>query len=452
MDGRPAAHELFVQRVDIVDTEVDRGPCHSVTGVRGQVQLESIAGEPEIAGVAMRRAARHFEIELTAEGVTIETLRPIGVVMCRIAISCFNIRVTFKGLFRIAYEMLSDLRFAARMLLKQPGFTLIAVLTLALGIGATAAVFSLIQGVLLTPPPYRDPARLVLIPEARSDGQPVTEARGWTPAQWMEWKKKAASFESLAAFEWSFNFLVLSDGSESLEGMYVTPDYFRVVGLQPMLGRTFVHSEAEQRSAPVVILGYDVWQRKFGGDPKVIGRKIRISRQDTPPVVIGVMPPGVRFLPSPTTAREPNYDVNAQVDFWAPATPDPAHLKEGGWNLVGRLRPGATPGQAQAELGVLAAQEARADHDFEGIVPRVEPLGDELNRDGRRILMPLLWAAALVLLIACGNVAALLRCAARWGSAASRCCGRSPPRIFCWPSLAAPSAWCWRSRPSAFSN
>src|SRR6195256_5133846 len=109
--------------------------------------------------------------------------------------------------------MYQDLRFAVRMLLKQPGFTLIAVLTLALGIGATSAVFSLIQGVLLTPPPYRQPEQLVLIPAARTDGQQAARPRGWPAAQWLEWGKQAKSFDAIAAYGWSFNFLVWDDGS-----------------------------------------------------------------------------------------------------------------------------------------------------------------------------------------------------------------------------------------------
>jgi putative ABC transport system permease protein len=293
------------------------------------------------------------------------------------------------------------------MLLKQPGFTSIAVLTLALGIGATSAVFSLIQGVLLTPPPYRQPERLVLLPSARADGRPMAP-RGWAALQWMEWQKEAKSFEGIAAYAWSFNFLVRSDGSESLEGMVVTKDYFRVAGLQPVLGRTFVESEAQATTAPVILLGYDLWQRKFNGDPHIIGKTVRISRQDTPPTVIGVMPPGVRFLPSPAAAQEPNYNVNALVDFWIPVTPNPARLKSPGWDVVARLRSGVTPNQAQGELAVIALRQAQAERDFEGIAPQVESLTVELNRSGRRILLPLLGAAALVLLIACGNAAALL--------------------------------------------
>jgi putative ABC transport system permease protein len=305
--------------------------------------------------------------------------------------------------------MLQDLRLGLRMLRKQPGFTLIAVLTLALGIGATSAVFSLIRGVLLTPPPYRQPERLVLIPAARTDGRQMTGPRGWPAAQWMEWQRDAKSFEAIAAYDWSFNFLVLNDGSVSMEGMYVTRDYFGVLGLQPILGRTFLESETGAKPAPVIVLGYGLWQSKFNGDPNIVGKTVRISRRDTPPKVIGVMPPGIRFLPSPGNAQEPNYNVNAQVDYWIPAPSQPnENLKAAFWNVVGRLRDGTTIKQAQGELKVDAAREAQAEHDFEGFTPEVHSLTAEMNRDGSRILLPLLGAAALVLLIACGNAAALL--------------------------------------------
>ena len=304
--------------------------------------------------------------------------------------------------------MIHDLRFGVRMLLKQPGFSLIATLTLALGIGATSAVFSLIQGVLLTPPPYRQPERLVLIPTARADGQPMTNSPGWPAQQWLDWQKESKTLETIAAYDWSFNFLVLPEGSESLEGMWVTRDYFNVVGLKPALGRTFLESETRPKAPPVIILGYEFWQRQFNGDRNIIGKTIRISRQDTPPMVIGVMPPGVRFLPSPTTAQEPNYNVNALVDFWIPAAPEPSWIKARAWNVVGRLGKNATVEQARTELTVLCNREAQAERDFAGIVPQVHSLTAELNRDGRRILLPLLGAAALVLFIACGNAAALL--------------------------------------------
>jgi putative ABC transport system permease protein len=309
---------------------------------------------------------------------------------------------------RLEDKMFQDFRFGVRMLLKQPAFTLIAMLTLSLGIGATSAVFSLIQGVLLTPPPYRQPGRIALITTARTDGQQTASPRGWPAAQWLEWQKEAKSFEAIAAYGWTFNFLVMEDGSESLEGMWVTKDYFRVTGLQPMLGRAFQDSDTVTNAPPVVILGYDLWRRRFDGDPNIIGKTVRISRRETLPTVIGVMPPGIRFLPAPGAAKEPNYNVNAQVDFWVPAAPNPESLKQPFWNVVGRLQSGATLDAAQAELTVITARQAQADRDFAGVTARTQSLTDEMNRDGRRILLPLLGAAALVLLIACGNVAALL--------------------------------------------
>lgn len=304
--------------------------------------------------------------------------------------------------------MLKDLRFGVRMLLRQPGFTLIAVLTLALGIGATSAVFSLIQGVLLTPPPYRQPDRLVLIPASRTDGQADAHSNGWAAAHWLNWQAQAKSFDSIGAYGWSFTFMVRNDGSQSMEGMWVTPDYFRALGIQPILGRTFLVSETGANANAVIILGYDLWQRTFHGDPHILGKTVRLSRWKTPPTVVGVMPPGIRFLPAPSASQEPNYDLNAQVDFWIPATVDPKNLKGRYWNVVGRLKPGVGLPQAQAELATLTSGQAAGDRDLEGFTPRLQSLTAEFNRDGDRILLPLLGAAGLVLLIACGNVAALL--------------------------------------------
>src|SRR5476651_2151887 len=118
--------------------------------------------------------------------------------------------------------MLRDVRFGVRMLLKQPGFTAIAVLTLALGIGATSAVFSLIQGVLLTPPPYQKPQQLMLIPSVRTDERKMDSPRGWAAQQWMEWNEKVGSFQGIAGYGWTFNFLVRNDGSQSMQGMEVS--------------------------------------------------------------------------------------------------------------------------------------------------------------------------------------------------------------------------------------
>lgn len=303
---------------------------------------------------------------------------------------------------------MQELRFAIRMLLKQPGFSLIAALTLALGIGATSAVFSLIQGVLLTPPPYQKPDQLMLIPSARTDGKQMDSPRGWSAEQWMQWDKEAKSLDGVAAYDWTFNFLIHNDGSHSMQGMAITRQYVQVMGLRTVAGRGFADADFGQGPVRAILLGYEFWQREFGGDPQIIGKTVRISRWSVSPTVIGVMEPQVRFLPSPGAAKEPNYDVNAKVDFWVPAEPDPKELKDPSWNVVARLRDGVTRQQAQQELAVLTAREAQTEKTYQGFAPQLQSLTDEMNRDGRRILLPLLGAAALVLLIACGNAAALL--------------------------------------------
>jgi putative ABC transport system permease protein len=305
-------------------------------------------------------------------------------------------------------HMPGELRFAIRMLWKQPGFSLIAILTLALGIGATSAVFSLIQGVLLTPPPYEKPRQLMLIPAARADGQKMDSPRGWAAQQWTEWQKETKAFEGIAAYNWTFNFLVRGDGSQSMQGMFVTKDYMPVMGLKTMAGRGFEDSDFSLGPTKAIVIGYEFWQRAFNGDPQIIGKAVRISRWDVPPTVIGVMQPGVRFLPSPGASKEPNYNVNATVDFWAPTMADPKEMNDAFWDVVARVREGTPPRQAQEELTVLAAREGQAEPQFEGFTPQLEPLAEEMNRDGRRILVPLLGAAALVLLIGCGNAASLL--------------------------------------------
>jgi putative ABC transport system permease protein len=215
---------------------------------------------------------------------------------------------------------------------------------------------------------------------------------------------------SIAAYRWIFSFLIFPDGVESFEAMGVTPEYFSVVGIEPVLGRKFVDSDAAPSAAPVLMIGYELWQRRFGGNPNILGQSVRVSRQKAPFVIVGVMPPGVRFLPAPDFAQEPNYDVNALVDIWAPFAPgsEPEELKRPRWNIVGRLAPGFKPGQAQAELALLTERQAQANPEFAGFKPNVQSLTSEYNRDGERILVPLFGAAALVLLIACGNVAALL--------------------------------------------
>jgi putative ABC transport system permease protein len=300
-----------------------------------------------------------------------------------------------------------DLRFGARMLAKNPGFTLMTALTLALGIGATSAVFSLIHGALLTPPPYANPERLALISPAWMDGR-RSPPPDWSAAQSEEWRKETKSFESIAEYRWWFNYLVSEDGSEPIRGMKATKEYFHVFGLQPVVGRTFSDADHAVNSPPVIILGHNLWRRRFQGDPGVIGKTIRISRNETPVTVIGVMPPGVRFPWLSASMDSPIFDVNDWVDFWTPAPMDPNQRNDRSWCAIGRLRDDATLEQAQAELDAMVARQRLADRESPDVRPNVQSLMVESNHDGRRILLPLLGASALVLLIACGNAAALL--------------------------------------------
>jgi putative ABC transport system permease protein len=303
--------------------------------------------------------------------------------------------------------MIEDVRYALRQLRKNPGFAAAAVITLGLGIGAAAAMFGLIQGVLLSPPPYADPGRLVLITNARRDGQPYTQ--GVTFGQWTSWRTESRALEPPALYRWTFNFLVLPDGSESLGGMVVTQNFFKVLGLTPVLGREFVPGEAARVKVPPtgIILGYELWQRKFNGDPNIIGRTVRLSRQPAPFPVVGVMPPGVRFLPDPGSASEPNYDVNAHVDFWLSIEPDESQPRARGWNAVGRLRHGASVAQAQTEFASFAPGHAAADPNLQPLTVNARPLEDELNQQARSLLMPLFGSVALVFFVACVNVAGL---------------------------------------------
>lgn len=302
-------------------------------------------------------------------------------------------------------QLITDLRFAGRSLRKQPGFTAVAVATLALGIGATAAMFSLMHGVLLSPTPYPRSEQVMLVSRARLDGQQV--GNNVTVGHWLA-LQKASSFAAVAGYDWNFTFLMSADRSDSIQGMSVTPEYFEVTGLQPLLGRAFV---AEDSTVPrdKIILGYRLWQERFGGVSDIIGQKVILSRNSVPFTVVGVMPPDVRFLPAPNIASEPNYDLNATVAYWLPAgAVDPAQPLRDYANVVVRRRDGVTADQAQAEIAALATRLAQETPQLEGITLQGKPVDEELNREASRLLLPLFGAVALVFLIACGNVAGLL--------------------------------------------
>jgi putative ABC transport system permease protein len=309
--------------------------------------------------------------------------------------------------------MKDELRYAFRQLRTHPAFAIVAVATLAVGIGAAAAMFGLIQGVLLSPPPYTAPDRLVLVTPVRVDGQPYD--RGASVGQWLAWRN-ARSLERPALYRWTFNFLVKGDGSRSIGGMVVTRDFFDVVGVRPLLGRTFTANEASRPDAPgrqgappsAILLGYDLWQREFGGDPGIVGKAVTLSRMRAPLPVIGIMPPGLRFLPDRGAAAEPNYDVDAKVDFWLAMTADETRAERGAGNAIARLKAGATAAEASAEVAAMSAGVAKADPRLAGLTATARPVRAVLNAEGERLLLPLFGAVGLLFLIACANVSGLL--------------------------------------------
>jgi putative ABC transport system permease protein len=290
---------------------------------------------------------------------------------------------------------------AIRRLSRSPGFAVLAVLMLTLGIASTTAIFSLISGVLLTPPPYEEPEELVFVSTARADNRDEAGIFNWPARLWNEWLADNESFESISGYRWVFNFLVSNDGSEPLEGMMISDGYFSVVGIEPQLGRSFLDWDSE--FSEEIIIGHDLWVRRFDSDSDIIGETVQIYGGKT---VVGVMPPGVRFLPSPNLESEPNYDLHAKVDFWFPM---PRNIREQPvWNVIGRLRPDVTTEQAEAEVAVLLARHSETVPEIAELGARLNPLLTVLNADAEQLLLPLLGAAGLVLLIAAGNAAALL--------------------------------------------
>jgi putative ABC transport system permease protein len=296
-----------------------------------------------------------------------------------------------------------DVRCAIRGLRRWPGFTLLTILLLGVGTGAATALVSLVNGVLLTPPPYDDPARLVLVAPARKDGQPYRAP--CTARQCGEWSQ-ATAFDSAAAYFWIFDYLVLERGSVSLEGMAVSPEYFQVIGRTPFLGRHFTPAERSAQSHPVVLISDGLWRTRFQADLRIVGKTLTLSRHRTL-TIVGVMPPGIRFLPAPLSEDAPGYDVNAMVDFWVPQTLQGFPPDVPIWNAVARLGRGVTLDEAGAEIAAIADRQAKATPALRELTATVEPIQAASNREPALLLVPLLSAAVCVLLIACANVGGL---------------------------------------------
>ena len=289
---------------------------------------------------------------------------------------------------------MNDLKFAFRQLLKNPGFSVVAVLTLALGIGANTAIFSFVNAILLRPLPYKDPRRLVMVFENHrvngwdrfTIGAPVLD----------EWRRQNTVFEGLAGRGWGGFILTGKGPPENIPGARLSANAFSLLGIKPILGRDFLPDEETYGRHYVALLSHELWQRRFGGSTNVIGQSVTLNGE--PHVVIGVMPPRT-FFP----------EANLQV--WAPlafSANDLRNRHAHNYTVYGRLKAGVTLDQARTEMELIARRMAEADEQNKGWGAGVFSLHEMTVGDSRNVLLVLLAAVGLVLLIGCANIANLL--------------------------------------------
>ncbi|HEV2803543.1 MAG TPA: ABC transporter permease [Chthoniobacterales bacterium] len=291
--------------------------------------------------------------------------------------------------------MLNEIRYALRQLMKAPSFTAVAIITLALGIGACTAIFSVVNTVLLRPLDNPDPERIVIIRETQLPQFPEFSV---SPPNYLDWEKQTKSYEHLAAYAGATLNMTGDGEPQRLTAIKATAHYFEVMGIKPVLGRMLLPEEDAPGKNHVVVLSYGFWQRVFGGARDIVGKTIQLNGE--PYNVVGVGPAG--------------FSVSSKLDVWTPMAFKPeetANDARGGHyiNVVGRLKPGVSVAQARAELTVIADQLAKQYPDPQkgwGIF--MMPLQDYLVRDVKPVLYTLLGAVGCVLLIACANLANLL--------------------------------------------
>jgi len=297
---------------------------------------------------------------------------------------------------RLEDEMFQDLRYGARMLVNNPGFAFVSVLTLALGIGANTAIFSIVNAVLLQPLPFSEPDRLVWVwGNIRNGGNRASTS----PLDYLDYRARNTSFEHFAAtysIPAFFNLTGTGD-PERLQGQAATGNFFQALGVNAELGRTFLLESEEPGRDQVVVLSYRLWQRRFGGDPSLIGKTLSLDGKSLE--VIGVMPADFNFP--------------RNTELWTPmnfrTAPEMMQRKAHFLRPVGRLKPGVTLAQAQADMDAVAANlEAQYPESNTGWNLRMVPLQEQLVGNIRPTLRVLFGAVGLVLLVACANVANLL--------------------------------------------
>jgi len=291
-------------------------------------------------------------------------------------------------------ETARDVRHALRMLRRTPSFTAVAILTLALGIGANTAIFSVVDAILLRPLPYSEPDRLVRIWE--SSLKYDSQRNVVNPFNFLDWRDHSQSFESMAAISNSISNLSSHGQPIAVQGMQVSPEFFSVLRIPPFLGRTFIAEDGVAGHDHVVILTYELWQRQYGGNPQILGSKIEVDA--VPYAVVGVMPRGFSFPKIKSEVWTPL--PLARTDEW----------KSGRYlTVVARLKPGVSLAQAQQDMYRVGDFTSQARPDFnKNWSANVVPMLEDATRGVRRPLWVLLASVGFLLLIACANVANLL--------------------------------------------
>jgi predicted permease len=291
-------------------------------------------------------------------------------------------------------SLLKDLKFAFRSLLKRPGFTVVAVVTIALGIGGSTAIFTVVNAALLRGLPYKSQDRLYHLWEKTPKAE--YSKREFSYPDYQDYQQNNV-FEGLAAYTGGRVVLSGMGEPESVGGPSVSANFFSVLGVDPILGRTFQAGEDQPNGPRVVVLGYGLWQRKFGGNPAILGQQLTVN--DEGYTVIGVLPANFQF-------------ALRHADLWLPYQPTEIQLTRRslhGTKLIGRLKSGVDEAQAQSELSVIASRiEKEHNQSHAGTTVRLIPLQEEVIGKVRPILLVLLAAVGFVLLIACANVASLL--------------------------------------------
>ncbi|MFY9731984.1 MAG: ABC transporter permease [Candidatus Acidiferrales bacterium] len=297
--------------------------------------------------------------------------------------------------------LLHDLKYGVRMLARAPGFTIIVVFTLALGIGANTAIFSVINATLLARLPYSQPDRIVMVWEYNpSRGFPRNSV---SPGNFLHWQDADTVFEQMAAFVDIRADLTGTGEPEQIPGQAVTPNLFSLLGINARLGRTFVAEEGHPGHDDVALLSHALWQRSFGGAPDIVGKRIMLGGKST--VVVGVMPPGFQFL------IQRGSFLGEHAQFWSPIAFKPEDRTPIGRYLmvVARLKPGIALAQAQSQMDSISADLAKQFPEFDtGWGIQLVGLHDQFFGSIRPALLVLLGAVGFVLLIACANVANLL--------------------------------------------